>query len=264
MHVGRQLFSFPASLVLFTLVALSIPVLSAQSRRPAAARVERPVPYAVGERLAYDVSWSNYLTAGTVTLAVESKRPSYNSIAYYVVAEAQTTGMLASLYTLYYKADTLIDAFTMLPQRGSVYSREGRRERMKTTMFDHGARRATFEMRTSSTMEKTVGLGISTQDALSALYALRTIAPKPGESFTMPVSDSGWLYHVRFAVGQAEPVRTATGATVQALRVVPSITGERGQAVPLTSVFWLAADGSFRPVRLEGGLSVGRIVMTLK
>jgi len=30
------------------------------------------------------VSYSTYVTAGTVTLNVQSKRPSYNSVAYYV------------------------------------------------------------------------------------------------------------------------------------------------------------------------------------
>ena len=37
------------------------------------ARIERPVPFKVGETLTYDVSWSSYITAGTAT-AVRRKQ----------------------------------------------------------------------------------------------------------------------------------------------------------------------------------------------
>ena len=242
----------------------SPPATKAPLPKPPAPRVERKVPYAVGERLTYDVSWSNYLSAGTVVLNVEAKRPSYNSTAYYIVAEAKTEGLLANLYTLYYKADTLIDSFTMLPQRGSVYSKEGSRQRMKITTFDHPKKQGRFEMQTASKMVKDVGLGTATQDLLSAVYALRTIAPQAGEKFTMPISDSGRLYQVLWTVGQVEPVKVASGQTVQALRVTPTVTDEKGQAVASGSALWLATDGSYRPVRLEAAAPVGRIVLTLK
>jgi len=68
---------------------------------------------------------------GTVTMDVRSKQPSFDSVAYYVVAEGRPTALVASLYTLYYKADTLLDVYTLLPQRGSLYSQEGTRRRMK-------------------------------------------------------------------------------------------------------------------------------------
>src|SRR5579862_5973294 len=92
---------------------------------PATQRVERPTPFLVGETLTYDVSWSTYLTAGTVVSTVREKKPSYNSTAYYIVAEGRPTALLSRLYTLYYKMDTLIDAYTLLPQRASIYSEEG-------------------------------------------------------------------------------------------------------------------------------------------
>ncbi len=204
------------------------------------------------------------VTCCCLSAAVQAKRPSYNSTAYYAVAEAQTEGLLAKLDTLYYKADTLIDAFTMLPQRGSVFSREGSRQRMKITTFDHPRKQGRFEMQTASKMVKDLTLATATQDVLSAIYALRTIAPKAGEKFTMPVSDSGWLYQVLWTVGQVEPVKTASGQTVQALRVTPRATDEKGQAVGTGSVLWLATDGSYRPVRLEAAATVGRIVLALK
>lgn len=247
-------------------LSTAVTTQSAKPAKPAAAapRAERRVPYAVGERLAYDVSWSNYVSAGTLTLQVMAKRPSYSSMAYYVTAEAQTQGVISKLYTLYYKADTLIDAFSMLPQRGSVYSREGRRQRTKVTTFDHTRKRGQFELQTASTVQKDVALDVATQDLLSAIYALRTIAPKAGESFAMPVSDSGKLYQVKWTIGQPETVKLASGQPVQALRVTPRIFDEQSKSVAGGSVLWLATDGSFKPVRLEAALAVGRVVLALK
>ena len=103
------------------------------------------MPFRTGELLTYDVSYSTYVTAGTVTMNVQSKRPSYNSVAYYVVAEARPTPLMSKLYTLYYKADVLMDVYTLLPQRAGVYSEEGQRHQMKVTTFDNAARKATFE-----------------------------------------------------------------------------------------------------------------------
>jgi hypothetical protein len=222
------------------------------------------VPFAVGERLDYDVSWSSYLTAGTLSLVVDSKKPSYNSTAYYVVAEAQTTGLLAKLYTLYYKADTLIDAFTLLPQRGSLYSREGGHQRNKVTLFDQPANKGTFEMQTASKMHKDLILKPLTQDMLSSMYVLRSISPRPGDKLEIPVSDSGWLYRVIFNVAAAEPVKKAGGAVVQALRVTPDVFDEKGQRVGQGFVLWLSNDASLTPVRMEGPLAAGHVVLALK
>src|SRR4029078_3308721 len=100
--------------------------------------------------LTYDVSWSSFVSAGTVTLSVLNRHPSYGSTAYYVVAAAPPTALVSKLYTLYYKADVLIDVYTLLPQRASVYSEEGKKHLNKVTMFDQSAKKAAFE----STTEK--------------------------------------------------------------------------------------------------------------
>ena len=229
-----------------------------------AAPAEKRVPFAVGEILTYDVSWSNYVTAGTITLRTDSKKASFSSTAYYVTAEARTTGLVASLYTLYYKADTLIDVFTLLPQRGSVYSREGRRERLKTTTFDQARRKAQFQMKTASLMNVDLDVPPLTQDALSAVYVLRSIQPRTGDRLEMPVSDSGKKYTVTFVVGNVESVQKADGTRVQALRVTPEVR-EQGKGPAMAgTVLWLANDASLKPVRMESMLAVGRVVAALK
>ena len=200
------------------MLALTL-ALDAQTTRPAppasratpgapAAKAERAVPFRAGEVLTYDVSWSSYLTAGIVTLSVREKKASYGSTAYYMVAEGRPTPLLSKLYTLYYKADSLLDAYSLLPQRGSVFSDEGGRRRTKTTSFNQGARAATYELQTATLVKKPVTLAPFTQDALSVIYVLRAIPLKPGGSVSIPVTDSGKMYKVQVRVGNVEPVKT--------------------------------------------------------
>ena len=72
--------------------------LSAQRKAAPAAvpRAERTVPFRVGETLTYDVSWSSFVTAGTAVATVKEKKPSFNSTAYYIVAEGRPTREVAA------------------------------------------------------------------------------------------------------------------------------------------------------------------------
>jgi hypothetical protein len=264
----------------FALLLLAVPIVEAQqpakppakkpaaratapAKKPATAKREAAVPFSVGETLIYDVSWSNTLSAGTATLRVMEKRHSYNSVAYYIVAEARPGSMLSKLYTLYYKADTLLDVYSLLPQRGSLFSREGKRQRMKITEFNQGARKARFQMQTASLMTKDLSVPADTQDMLSAIYALRASPATTGDRLSLAVSDNGRLYNVEFAIGAREMVQGGSG-TVPALRVTPTITDDKGQRVGRGAALWLSDDARRVPLRLETQLTVGRFVLSLR
>src|SRR5262245_50116345 len=176
----------------------------------AAARVERPVPFKIGETLTYDISWSSYVTAGTAVMSVKEKRPSFNSTAYYIVAEGRPTPLVAKLYSLYYKFDTLLDSYTLLPQRGSVYQEEGSRRRFKVSKFDQASHKVFFEYQAAGTATDTFTVPPYAQDALSAVYVLRSIPFKAGDRMTMPVTDNGSNYKVQVDVAPMERVKLAS------------------------------------------------------
>jgi hypothetical protein len=232
------------------------PAQSAPARRP-----ERRVPFAAGETLAYDVSWSSYLTAGTATLSVKEKRPSFGSVAYYLVAEGQPTPLLSALYTLYYKADSLLDAYSLLSQRGSLYSQEGRRRRMASTRFDQAARTARYEVRTATVVTKDLQVPPSTQDPLSAIYVIRTLPLRPSLKVTMPVVDRDEIYRVQITVTGRERVTTPFG-DLPAWRIAPAIVG--GGALQGAFVLWISDDPRRLPLKLEAEMPVGRFVLSLR
>jgi len=259
------------------LVALAVTASGvAQTNKPAAPARGKPaapaataapkkaqaVPFAVGETLSYDVSWSSYLTAATATMAVREKKGSYGSQAYYIVAEGRPTALVSKLYDLYYKADTLLDTYTLLPQRGSVFSQEGKRQRMKTTMFNHKARRAQYEVQTRTVVKKDVGISAFAQDVLGALYVVRSIPFKAGERFSIPICDAGESYTVQISVGAVETVKTGIG-DVRAFKLTPTLpAAHAGSARRLT--IWLSEDTRRIPVRMQAQLAVGSFDLTLR
>jgi hypothetical protein len=221
------------------------------------------VPFRAGETLTFDVSWSHYLTAGAATVVVRDKRPSFGSTAYYIVAEGRPSALLSALYTLYYKADTLLDVFTLLPQRASLFSREGSRQRMKALRFDHPAGRGAFEVTTSTTVKTDVILPRQAQDPLSAIYVLRSRPLKIGAIFTMPVVDNGKVYRMEARVVARELVAAPVGP-LNAWKIVPTISDGHGRPTGEKLSLWISDDARKLPVKLEADLSVGRFVIVLR
>jgi hypothetical protein len=230
------------------------------TRKPAA---ERRVPFAVGETLEYDVSWSSFLTAGSATLKVQEKKAAYGSRAYYIYGEGRPISLIARLYPVYYKVDTLLDVFTLLPQRGSIYSDEKGQRRTQVSLFDRRAGSVVYELQPAEGTKTNVAVPPLTQDALSAVYALRASPLLEGGRITMPVFDRGVLHAVRITVGAKE--RVATGAGVfRAWRIAPIVTDSEGRQSYSGLVIWISDDARRLPVRLEAELAVGRFVLALR
>ena len=231
--------------------------------RAAAPRSERIVPFKIGETLTYDVSWSSFITAGTAVTTVKEKKPSFNSTAYYIVAEGRPTPIVAKLYSLYYKLDTLLDSYTLLPQRGSVYSEEGSRHRFKVSRFDHAARKVFFEYESTNKATDTFTVPPYTQDALSAVYVLRAVPLKAGDVITMPVTDDGSNYKLQVNVGAAERVKTPL-SEVSAWRLRLSIFDAAGRPQGRNVAMWLSDDPRRLPMKIQAELPVGTFNLNLR
>lgn len=227
----------------------------------AAPRTELPVPFKPGETLGYDISWSTFLTAGTATVTVKEKRPSFGSTAYYIVAEGRPTPLVSRLYTLYYKIDTLLDAYNLLPQRGSLYSEEGKRRRTKVLRFT--GQKAEYEYTTSTSTKKVIPLPPHAQDALSAIYVVRAIPLQLGGKMTMPIVDSGKIYKVTLTVAGKELVKTGIG-TLSAWKITPTIVSAGSDSPGRGFALWVSDDARRLPLKMEAQLAVGSFNITLR
>jgi len=224
---------------------------------------DRAVPFAVGETLTYDVSWSSYLSAGTAVTTVEDKRSSGGSSAYAIAAEGRTASLLQHLYTLSYKLDTLLDSVSLLPQRASTETQEGSRHRVRTTIFDRRAGKAHYEIKTTTVVKEDIVIAPQTQDALSAIYALRAAPLRTGARMTMPVTDGGTIYTARFDVGAPERVRVPAG-DMSAWKIAVQIADANGAPVGRQVAIWIADDAKRWPVKLQAELAVGNFTLALR
>jgi hypothetical protein len=231
---------------------------------PAKPKVEPPVPFMPGETLSYDVTWSMaFVTAGTATLRVVDKHASYGSMAYYILGEGRPTPMLEKLYSLYYKADSLLDIYSLTSQRSSVYSDENGRKRTKSLRINPDGKSATFEMQTSTNMKKDIGVPVRSQDALSALFALRAMDLAPGMTVRMPVCVSDTVYYMTATVGAKESIKTGLG-TQAAFKISPVITDAAGKPAGRKLSIWISDDARRIPLRLQADLAVGNFTLVLR
>ncbi len=225
---------------------------------------EADVPFRIGETLTYDVTWSSYLVAGTAVTTVREKSPSLGSTAYTIVAEGRPVPLVARLYTLYYRMESVLDAVSLLPQRSTLYAEEGKKRRTGITRFDRPGRRATFEEQdAASAPASNFAIPSGTLDGLSAVYALRTRTLRAGDRVSFPVADDGNLYDVQIAVGEPERVSVPFGAT-SAWKLSVDIVDAKGQPAANNAVVWMANDARRLPVKLQAGLPVGDFVLLLR
>lgn len=256
-----------AALGVLALTALLVPTLSAQRAVPrsqTAVPRDTTVPFKVGETLTFDVAWSSYMVAGTATTTVRERRSASGAAAYYIVAEGRPLPLIARLYSLYYKMDTLLDTATLLPQQMSLYSEEGRRQRLGTTRFDRAARRAFFEISNGgNSFKNNVTVPAQVQDGLSALYAVRASAFGPNTKLTYPIIDDGSIYTVTMQASGTERVRVPAG-DMNAWKLGVSIVDAQGQTVGQNVGIWLSNDARKLPIKLQADLPVGSFTLALR
>jgi hypothetical protein len=226
-------------------------------------RVDAAVPFRIGETLTYDVSWSSLIMAGTASATVRERRPVGDSTAYYMVAEGRPIPLVARLYPLYYKMDTLLDNFTLLAHQGTWYAEERNDKRTATTRFDRARNRVSFEANGGGAATTEYAVPPTAQDGVATFYLLRARGVSAGERFTIPVADSGALFNAQFEVAGVEEVRVPLG-TLPAWQIRVALTDAQGQAVWKNTVLWMTNDGRRLPIKLQAELPVGHFVLALK
>lgn len=252
-----------AALGLAVLTSLLAPA-ALDAQRGAAPR-EAPVPFRVGEALTYDVSWSAVLVAGTATAQVVEKTPSSpaSASAYSIVVEGRPVPIVARLYNLYYRMESLLDSATLLSQRGTLHSEEGNDKTTGATRFDRAARRAFYDRQTETGTKVDFPIPAGTQDGLAAFFAIRAHLFKAGERFAVPIAESGALFTVQIDVAQPETVRVPVGE-FSAWSLKAGITDAQGQPVWKNIAVWISNDARRLPVKLQAELPVGSFVLVLR
>jgi len=164
-------------------------------------------PYRVGERLTYNVSFSNFISAAHVELFVAARGTFFGRDAFELRAHVETTGVVsAALYALNNDYTTYVDQNTGLPFRAQEVVREAARTSDTSSDFNQPASNPAVP-------DKPAAAGFAgTYDFLSALYRLRALPLGEGSTYPFTVRAGSQEYQAELKVKGHEMIRTNVGS----------------------------------------------------
>jgi hypothetical protein len=125
-----QSLKFATACLLLVLGAFVLPS-SAQTDNPASQPFS-PAPYKVGERLTYNVSFSNFISAAHVELLVSARGMFFGREGIQIKGHIETSGVVnAALFAINNDYITYLDPATGLPYYGQQIIRETREPRKR-------------------------------------------------------------------------------------------------------------------------------------
>ncbi|HJR05965.1 MAG TPA: DUF3108 domain-containing protein [Pyrinomonadaceae bacterium] len=198
MHRRHRLL--PTYILLFASLALSAQVFAQQTSSVAASGEFSNAPYLTGEKLTYNVSFSNFTTAGHVELFNAGRGQFFNRDGIELRARVQTVGVVrAALYAIDNEYRAYIDPQTGLPYRTQVQNLEG------------GALAAT-QTPAPASQPAAVEATPTTYDFLSALYRMRALPLAAGATYRLSAQGDGTQYDTELRVMGRETVKTPAGS----------------------------------------------------
>ena len=215
--------------------------------------------FAVGERLAYRVSWAESLEAGTAELRVASK-DSKVSGAYRLVLEARSNPAMASIYRLNFQCSSLFDLHQGASREYRKSFEENKRIVRESIIFNPPGRSATFVNSRKQSRELAIKLG--TQDPVSAIYMVRSLGLKPGLRVIFPIVEGGETYEIDAVVIGSELISTALGG-FSAQRVEVFLRRGGGLIGDRKMTFWFTDDQRRIPILASVALPFGSVLVEL-
>jgi hypothetical protein len=200
----KRLLIVPATLLLTLMIYTP---LAAQRKNDAATIPFSQAPYGVGERLTYNVSFSNFITAAHVELLIAQRGTFFNREGLQLRAHVETTEIVnAALYSINNDYTTYIDPVSGEPFRTQQVIREGGRTADSESEYNQ-------PFGTSAIPPKLkMGEFPGTYDFLSALYRLRALPLTDGSVYYFSIRSDLDQYEAEVKVTGRELVKTNVGS----------------------------------------------------
>lgn len=162
-------------------------------------------PYRVGERLTYNISYSNFPSAAHAEFEVVTRGMFYGRDAIQLRAHVETTGVVnVALFAINNDYTTYIDPDTGLPFRTQETARDAIRSTEAAQDFSQPGGNEAIPA-------KVRALG-GTFDFLSAFYRARALPLNDGAEYDLSVRGEGVTYQIELKVVGRETVRTNVGS----------------------------------------------------
>src|SRR5688500_17869036 len=167
---------------------------SAQNTTNEVSQPFSPAPYKVGERLTFNVSVSNFISAAHVELLVAARGTFFGREGIQLKGHVETSGVVnVALYSISNDYITYVDPATGLPYRSEQTIREAARTASTFADFNQPAGTAAIPAKSNATNP-------GTYDFLSAIYQIRTLPLAIGSSYTLAVRSENQNYLIELRV----------------------------------------------------------------
>jgi hypothetical protein len=219
------------------------------ARGEAPSEFERNLPFAVGERLSYDVSWLNMTAVGKASFEVRQQGRLGKYRVFELAGEAYTIGAARSLINLHDQLISYVNVENLLPMRHDIRLREGQRLKQTSADYDWSAKSARLSNGT------VVALQPRTFDLTSLFYAIRAADLKLGATHTFPLLDANHrLRALTVKVIKQETISCLEGSCETAqLDIINQQTQQ------LIAQAWVSTDARRLPIYIAARFSFGEL-----
>lgn len=167
-----------------------------------------PAPYRVGERLSYNVSFSNFPTAAHVELLVAGRVQHSGRDGLELRGHVETIGIVsAALYAVNNDYVSFVDPATGLPFRTGQVIREGSQSANMLGALNPAAAPPTLSDAQTSTPPP------GTFDLLSAVYRMRALPLAQGAAYRLSVQSASATHDIELKVMGRELLKTNVGSS---------------------------------------------------
>jgi hypothetical protein len=248
----NRIFSIAPGLFIFM---FAVTVVQAPVASPATS-----TPFLPGEKLTYNLSWSNIISAGIAVMEVKDEPSKDEGNRLRFVSIAHSVGIVDKFYPVRDIIQSVFDADARDSLLYTVDQSHGKRKKKREYVFDQVQHKVTY---TENGVKAVLDIPPHVQDALSALYYVRMSNDLvPGRTITVHVHDGGKNWAVDINVLSREKINTPLGDfnTIK-IKTYPKYEGvfiHKGEIY-----IWLTDDSHRVPVLMKSTITIGSIMATL-
>jgi hypothetical protein len=213
------------------------------------------VPWRIGEYFQFSIDW-NGLNGGSSLMQVQNLHTVDGRRTYRIVTKAESNSFVSRFYKVRDRAESFIDAETLVSRRFIKHLREGGFKQDIDVRFDQEEKKAVYAG------GPTLDVPGQVHDVLSAFYFVRTRPLPIGSSFTIQTHDNRKSYAMEVKVHKRERIEVPAGK-FDCILVEPVLKSE-GVFQSKGSIFvWLTDDERRIPVLVKSKVPVGSISVSL-